>query len=69
MSFTVPTGNFGDIFAGFIAKEMGLPVERLDLAAIGQLTFRPPDAQRWSVQLRWREPKTWFSSRSTNSFW
>ncbi|RLL71357.1 threonine synthase [Paenirhodobacter hankyongi] len=32
VSFTVPTGNFGDIFAGFLAKEMGLPVERLVIA-------------------------------------
>lgn len=32
VSFTVPTGNFGDIFAGFIAKEMGLPVDRLVIA-------------------------------------
>lgn len=32
MSFTVPTGNFGDIFAGFIAKKMGLTIERLVIA-------------------------------------
>ena len=32
VSFTVPTGNFGDIFAGFIARQMGLPVERLVVA-------------------------------------
>lgn len=32
VSFTVPTGNFGDIFAGFLAKEMGLPVEWLVIA-------------------------------------
>lgn len=32
VSFTVPTGNFGDIFAGFIAKRMGLPVDRLVVA-------------------------------------
>src|SRR5919106_3975152 len=29
VSFTVPTGNFGDVFAGFVAKRMGLPIERL----------------------------------------
>jgi threonine synthase len=29
VSFSVPTGNFGDILAGFVAKRMGLPVERL----------------------------------------
>jgi threonine synthase len=32
VSFTVPTGNFGDIFAGFCAKRMGLPVGRLVIA-------------------------------------
>ncbi len=30
--FSVPTGNFGDIFAGYIAKRMGLPIEKLVLA-------------------------------------
>ncbi|MHA1128653.1 MAG: threonine synthase, partial [Alphaproteobacteria bacterium] len=32
ISFTVPTGNFGDIFAGYVAKRMGLPIERLVIA-------------------------------------
>ena len=32
LTFSVPTGNFGDIFAGYVAKRMGLPVERLILA-------------------------------------
>jgi threonine synthase len=32
VSFTVPTGNFGDIFAGTIAKKMGLPIEQLVIA-------------------------------------
>ena len=32
VSFSVPTGNFGDIFAGYIAKRMGLPIEKLLLA-------------------------------------
>ncbi|WP_022669931.1 threonine synthase [Hippea alviniae] len=30
--FSVPTGNFGDIFAGYMAKLMGLPIEKLILA-------------------------------------
>jgi len=30
--FSVPTGNFGDIFAGYLAKRMGLPVDKLILA-------------------------------------
>ncbi|EJM98489.1 threonine synthase [Phyllobacterium sp. YR531] len=32
ISFTVPTGNFGDIFAGYVAKRMGLPIDRLIIA-------------------------------------
>ena len=29
VSFAVPTGNFGDVLAGWVAKQMGLPIERL----------------------------------------
>ncbi|WP_308918269.1 threonine synthase [Jannaschia sp. LMIT008] len=32
VSFAVPTGNFGDVFAGHIAKRMGLPIETLVVA-------------------------------------
>lgn len=32
VSFTVPTGNFGDIFAGHVARRMGLPIDRLVVA-------------------------------------
>lgn len=32
VSFSVPTGNFGDIFAGYLAKRMGLPIEQLVIA-------------------------------------
>lgn len=32
VSFTVPTGNFGDIFAGYVAKKMGLPIDKLVIA-------------------------------------
>ncbi|MGN6103345.1 MAG: threonine synthase [Devosia sp.] len=32
IAFTVPTGNFGDIFAGYAAYRMGLPIERLHIA-------------------------------------
>jgi threonine synthase len=32
VAFSVPTGNFGDIFAGYLARQMGLPVERLIIA-------------------------------------
>lgn len=33
ISFTVPTGNFGDIMAGWLAKSMGLPIGRLICAS------------------------------------
>ncbi|MCQ2914474.1 MAG: threonine synthase [Alphaproteobacteria bacterium] len=29
VSFAVPTGNFGNVFAGFVAKKMGLPIDQL----------------------------------------
>ena len=32
VAFTVPTGNFGDVFAGYVALRMGLPVDRLVIA-------------------------------------
>lgn len=32
VSYTVPSGNFGDIFAGYVAKKMGLPIDRLVIA-------------------------------------
>jgi len=32
VSFSVPTGNFGDIFAGYVARQMGLPIEKLLIA-------------------------------------
>jgi threonine synthase len=35
VEFSVPTGNFGDIFAGFVARQMGLPIKKLILATNG----------------------------------
>ena len=32
IAFSVPTGNFGDIFAGYVAKQMGLPIAQLMIA-------------------------------------
>ena len=32
INFSVPTGNFGDIYAGYIAKKMGLPINKLIIA-------------------------------------
>ena len=33
VSFSVPSGNFGDVFAGFVAHRMGVPIERLVVAS------------------------------------
>jgi len=32
IAFTVPTGNFGDVYAGYVASRMGLPIDRLVIA-------------------------------------
>ena len=32
ISFSVPTGNFGDIYAGYLAKKLGLPIDKLIVA-------------------------------------
>ena len=32
IAFTVPTGNFGDVLAGYVASRMGLPIDRLVIA-------------------------------------
>ncbi len=32
VAFTVPTGNFGDVYAGYVALRMGLPIDRLVIA-------------------------------------
>ena len=33
VAFSVPTGNFGNVFAGYVAAQMGLPIERLIVAS------------------------------------
>ena len=41
IAFSVPTGNFGDVFAGYVAAQMGLPIERLVVATnINDILFR-----------------------------
>jgi threonine synthase len=32
INFSVPTGNFGDVYAGYLAKKMGLPINKLIVA-------------------------------------
>ena len=51
VSFTVPTGNFGDIFAGFAAMSMGLPVERLVMATnVNDILVRTLATGRYAPQ-------------------
>ncbi len=51
MSFTVPTGNFGDVFAGYAASRMGLPVERLVVATnVNDILARTLQTGRYEVR-------------------
>jgi threonine synthase len=48
VSFTVPTGNFGDIFAAYAAKRMGLPIERLVIATnVNDILARTVESGRY----------------------
>ncbi|QDZ09409.1 threonine synthase [Devosia ginsengisoli] len=50
VSFTVPTGNFGDIFAGYCAKAMGLPIDRLIIATnANDILRRTMDTGRYEM--------------------
>jgi threonine synthase len=50
VAFTVPTGNFGDIFAGYVAKRMGLPIRKLIIATNeNDILRRTLDTGRYEV--------------------
>ncbi len=50
VSFTVPTGNFGDIFAGYCARMMGLPVDKLVIATnANDILRRTMDTGRYEM--------------------
>ena len=50
VAFSVPTGNFGDVFAGYVAAQMGLPVERLIVATnINDILHRAISAGDYSA--------------------
>ena len=50
VSFTVPTGNFGDIFAGYAAKRMGLGIDRLIIATnANDILRRTMDSGRYQM--------------------
>ena len=54
VDFSVPTGNFGDVFAGYVAARMGVPVNRLIVATnindILSRALRSGDYSRGTVQ-------------------
>jgi threonine synthase len=51
VSFTVPTGNFGNVFAGYAAMRMGLPVERLVVATnVNDILHRTFASGRYEVR-------------------
>jgi threonine synthase len=51
VAFTVPTGNFGDVFAGYVAERMGLPVERLTVATnVNDILVRTMAAGTYEVR-------------------
>ncbi|MEJ8571767.1 threonine synthase [Microbaculum marinum] len=51
VSFAVPTGNFGDIFAGYVASRMGLDIERLVVATnVNDILARTLDTGRYEVR-------------------
>ncbi len=51
VSFTVPTGNFGDILAGHMAQQMGLPIEKLVVATnSNDILFRAMETGRYEVR-------------------
>jgi len=50
VAFSVPTGNFGDVFAGYVAAKMGLPVAKLIVATnVNDILHRALDAGDYSV--------------------
>jgi threonine synthase len=50
VSFTVPTGNFGNIFAGYAAVRMGLPVEKLVIATnVNDILHRTLETGRYEI--------------------
>jgi threonine synthase len=51
VAFTVPTGNFGDVFAGYVALRMGLPIDRLVIATnTNDILARTLSAGRYEIR-------------------
>ena len=48
--YVVPSGNFGDTFAGYVAKQMGLPVEQLVIATnVNDILARTVNSGRYEI--------------------
>lgn len=51
VSFAVPTGNFGDVLAGYVAKRMGLPIDRLHIATnVNDILVRALETGRYDLR-------------------
>jgi threonine synthase len=51
INFSVPTGNFGDVYAGYLAKKMGLPIDKLIVATnLNNILHRAITNGRYEVQ-------------------
>jgi len=51
IAFSVPTGNFGDIFAGYVASRMGLPIAKLVVATnVNDILHRTLDTGRYEAR-------------------
>ncbi|HKQ96174.1 MAG TPA: threonine synthase, partial [Aestuariivirgaceae bacterium] len=51
LSFAVPTGNFGNVFAGYVARQLGLPIRRLVVATnVNDILDRALSAGRYEVR-------------------
>ena len=51
VAFTVPTGNFGDVFAGYVAGRMGLPIAKLVVATnVNDILHRTLDTGRYEAR-------------------
>ena len=51
VAFTVPTGNFGDVFAGYVAGRMGLPIARLVVATnVNDILHRTLETGRYEAR-------------------
>ena len=70
VAFSVPTGNFGDVFAGYVAAQMGLPVAKLIVATnVNDILHRALSRGRLFGEGRGRRPRPrrW-TSRSVSNF-